>query len=381
MVKQTIEGNIAVAEVVARCGARVVPAYPISPSTHIPERLSQLQVAYGFDFIPVEGEHSALSAAIGASAAGARTFTATSSQGLLYMPVVLHTASGLRLPIVMAVANRAVSAPLNIWNDWMDSFTQRDTGWMQFYAKNNQEIVDLVIQSFKIAEATEFPVMACFDGFVLTHEISPVDIPTREEIAEFLPPFKPKHSLDVAAPESFGTYAAPEHYQEIKLQQHEEMLATLPAIERVAADFEKKFGRTQYAFFEDYRGYAAAGAKTVFFTLGSLAETTEVAVDALRARGGGGSGGESVGLVRLRCFRPFPTEALVNAFAKAERVLVIEKDVSLGYEGVLASELKAAFYDSAVSTAKPKIIGVVNGLGGREVTVRDVISLYEKNKK
>ena len=375
MVKQTIEGNIAVAEVVARCGARVVPAYPISPSTHIPERLSQLQVAYGFDFVPVEGEHSALSAAIGASAAGARTFTATSSQGLLYMHEVLHNASGMRLPIVMAVANRAVSAPLNIWNDWMDSFTQRDTGWMQFYAKNNQEIVDLIVQSFKIAETTEFPVMACFDGFVLTHEISPVDIPTKEEIAAFLPPFKPKHSLDVTAPESFGTYAAPEHYQEIKLQQHEEMLAALPAIERVAADFEKAFGRRQHALFEDYQGYAAAGAKTVFFTLGSLAETTEVAVDALRGRG------EKVGLIRLRCLRPFPTEALVKAFAKTERVIIIEKDVSLGYEGVLASELKAAFYDSAASAAKPKIMGVVNGLGGREVTVRDVISLYDKNKK
>jgi len=373
MVRQTIEGNIAVAETAARCNARVIPAYPISPSTHIPERLSQLQVEYGFDFIPVEGEHSAMSAAIGASAAGARTFTATSSQGLLYMHEVLHNASGMRLPIVMAVANRSIGAPLNIWNDWMDSFTQRDTGWMQFYAKNNQEIVDLVVQSFKIAEATEFPVMACFDGFVLTHEVSPVDIPTREEIDAYLPAFKPKHSLDVRNPETFGAYAAPDSYQEIKLQQQNEMNAALPAIERAATDFERAFGgRKQYALYEDYGGYAAAGARTVFFTLGSLAETTEVAVDALRKRG------ESVGLVRLRCLRPFPKEALVRAFSKAERVIIVEKDVSLGFEGILASELKAAFYGSSVA---PKITAVVNGLGGREVTVRDVTALYEKNKQ
>jgi len=370
--KQIIEGNIAVAETAARCGARVIPAYPISPSTHIPERLSQLQVEYGFDFVPVEGEHSALSAAIGASAAGARTFTATSSQGLLYMHEVLHNASGMRLPIVMAVANRAISAPLNIWNDWMDSFTQRDTGWMQFYAKNNQEIVDLVVQSFKIAEQTEFPVMACFDGFVLTHEVSPVDMPTREEIARYLPEFKPKHSLDVARPETFGAYAAPDSYQEIKLQQQNEMNAALPAIERAAADFEKQFGRKQFALYEDYGGFAASGARTVFFTLGSLAETTEVAVDALRGRG------ESVGLVRLRCFRPFPAKALAAAFARAERAIVVEKDVCLGCEGILAGELKAALFDAGL---KPKIAGVVAGLGGREVTVRDVAAFYEKSKK
>jgi pyruvate ferredoxin oxidoreductase alpha subunit len=287
------------------------------------------------------------------------------------MHEVLHNAAGLRLPIVMVVANRSISSPLNIWNDWMDSFTQRDCGWLQFYAKNNQEIVDLTIQAFRVAEQTEFPVMACFDGFVLTHEVSPIDIPTREEIAAYLPAFKPKHSLDISRPEAFGTYAAPDHYQEIKLQQHEEMLATLPAIERAAAEFEKAFGRKQHALFEDYGGYAAAGAKTVFFTLGSLAETTELAVDELRRRG------ESVGLVRLRCFRPFPVQALQKAFSKAERIVVVEKDVCLGGEGILAAELKAALFDAGLA---PKITGVVAGLGGREVRVSDVAALYGKNK-
>jgi pyruvate ferredoxin oxidoreductase alpha subunit len=278
----------------------------------------------------------------------------------------------MRLPIVMAVANRAIGAPLNIWNDWMDSFTQRDTGWMQFYAKNNQEIVDLVVQSFRVAEETEFPVMACFDGFVLTHEVSPVDVPSREEIARYLPAFKPKHSLDPARPESFGTYAAPDYYQEIKLQQHDEMKAALPAIERAAQEFERAFGRKQHAFLEDYGGYAAAGAKTLFFTLGSLAETTEVAVDELRKRG------ESVGLVRLKCFRPFPREALARAFSRAERVLVVEKAVSLGFEGILATELKAVLSDAGV---KAKIVPVIEGLGGREVTVKKMESLFEANKK
>ncbi|MCX6767524.1 MAG: thiamine pyrophosphate-binding protein [Candidatus Micrarchaeota archaeon] len=357
--RKIIEGSIAVAHVVARCGVQVVAAYPITPSTHVPEELSRIQPEYGFEFIPVESEHSALSAIVGASVAGARTFTATASQGLALMNEVLHNASGMRLPLVMVVGNRALSAPLNIWNDWQDGISSRDTGWIQLYCKNNQEVIDTVIQAYKIAETISFPVMVGMDGFYLTHEITTIDLPEKEEISAFLPPFKPKQSLDVEKPLAFGTYMNPQYYMDAKAQQQKDMLAAAKTIEAVAAEFGKAFGRKQAALVEEYQ---SSDAERVIVTMGSLSENVEIAVDELRAKG------ERVGLVRIKCFRPFPAEALAKALG-GKKAAVMEKDASYGYEGALATELKAAL--------KTDVLGIVCGLGGRDVKLGDVKKVFE----
>ncbi len=364
--KKIMEGSIAVAHTAARCGVQVVAAYPITPSTHIPEELSRIQPEFGFEFIPVESEHSALSAILGACAAGARTFTATSSQGLALMHEVLHNASGMRLPLVMVVGNRAMSAPLNIWNDWQDSISQRDTGWIQLYCKNNQEVVDTLVQAYRIAETASFPVMVCMDGFYLTHEITTIDLPEKNEISAFLPPYRPKYSLDVEKPYSFGTYMNPQYYMDAKAQQQKEMLESGKTIEAAAADFEKVFERKQTALVEEY---SSADAEKVIVTMGSLAENVELVVDELRAKG------ERVGLVRLKCFRPFPGKAARKAL-EGKRIAVMEKDASYGYEGALATELKAVL--------KNDLLDVVCGLGGRDVTlegVKKVFGMLERGEK
>jgi len=358
-VKKIMEGSIAAAHAVARCGVQVVAAYPITPSTHVPEELSRIQPEYGYEFIPVESEHSALSAIVGASIAGARTFTATASQGLALMHEVLHNAAGMRLPLVMCVGNRALSAPLNIWNDWQDGISQRDTGWIQLYCKNNQEVIDILIQAYRIAETASFPVMVGMDGFYLTHEITTIDLPEKGEIAGFLPPFKPNYSLDVETPLSFGTYMNPQYYMDAKAQQQREMLESAKTIQSVAAEFEKVFKRKQAALIEEYR---SGDADKVVVTMGSLAENAEIAVDELR------TAGQKVGLVRVKCFRPFPATELSRAL-KGKLVAVMEKDVSFGYEGALATELKAALRED--------VLDVVCGLGGRDVKVGDVKKVFE----
>ena len=368
MARKIMEGSIAMAHTAALCRLNVVAAYPITPSTHIPEELSKKLADY--EFIPVEAEFSAISALIGASCAGARTFTATSSQGLLLMHEALHNAAGMRLPIVMAVANRSVSAPLNIWCDWQDSISQRDTGWVQLYCKNNQEAVDTLIQSFKIAESAQVPVMVCVEGFFLTHLIAPVDLPSQEQVDKFLPKFAPKHSLDVDKPMAFGTYAFPNPYYEIRKDHAQIMNASLPIIERVAAEFEREFGRKQFALMEDYAG-TVRGSKTVIVSMAALAENIELAVDSLRQKK------ESVGLLRLKCFRPFPSKQLSAALSSTERIIVFEKDICLGLEGALATELKAALQDAGV---KIPVIGIICGLGGKDVKVSELEAAYEKFK-
>ena len=356
--RKMMEGSIAVAHAAANCGVQVVAAYPITPSTHIPEELSKIQPEHGFEFITVESEHSAISAVLGASLAGARTFTATSSQGLALMHEVLHNAAGMRLPIVMAVGNRSLSAPLNIWNDWQDAISQRDTGWIQLYCKNNQEVVDTLIQAYWIAEKALFPVMVCMDGFYLTHEITPVDLPEKAEIRKFLPQYAPKYPMDIDKPMAYGTYMLPAHYMDAKAQQQKEMTDSAAAVESAARDFEKAFGRKQATLIEEY---SSADADRVIVTMGSLAENVELAVDDLRAKG------EKAGLVRLRCYRPFPAAALANAL-KGKKIAVMEKDVSYGYEGALVTELKA--------TLKQDVLGIVCGLGGRDVKVDDAKKVF-----
>lgn len=364
MVSDMMEGSDAVARAAALCRLKVVAAYPITPSTHIPEKLSEYQKEYGFEFVPVESEFSAISAIIGASATGARVFTATSSQGLALMHEALHNAAGMRLPIVMVVANRALSAPLNIWNDWQDSLSQRDTGWIQLYCKNNQEAADTTIQAFAIAEKASLPVMVCFEGYYLTHEVSPVDLPTQHEVDAFLPANNRKKVLDVENPLTLGAFAGPAHYQEIKQQQQNDLLDSLKTICDTANEFEKRFGRKQFPLIEEYR---SEDAGTVFFTMGSLAENIEVAVDELRAKG------EAVGLVRLKTFRPFPNAEIARALKGKKRVIVLEKDYSYGNEGVLATELKATLHDYCVEAiVSPHVLG----LGGRDVPLDDAKKIY-----
>jgi pyruvate ferredoxin oxidoreductase alpha subunit len=358
--KQIIEGSKAIALAAARSGIDVVGAYPITPSTHIVEELSRLQAEHGFEFVPVESELSAISVLIGASATGARTFTATSSQGLLLMTEALFNASGMRLPIVMAVANRAVSAPLNIWNDWQDSMSLRDSGWMQFYCRNNQEAVDTVIQAFQIAEKALVPAMVCIEGYYLTHEVSPVDVPSKEEIKEFLPPFKPQYSLDVDAPYTFGTYATPQYYQGIREMQQNAVLSAQKEIESAAKDFGKKFGRTQYPLLEETN---LGKTDSAIVTMSTLAENTELVLEK------NGNKTKGVGLLRLKCFRPFPKKEIVEALSGKKNIVVVEKCFSAGGGGILGTEVKAALQEEGV---KARVLNVICGLGGKDVSLKEI---------
>ncbi|MFH0836476.1 MAG: pyruvate ferredoxin oxidoreductase [Candidatus Micrarchaeota archaeon] len=363
MVKQIGEGSIVLAHVAAMCRPQVIAAYPITPSTHIPQELSRIQPQHNFEFIPVEAEFSAISAILGASVAGARVFTATSSQGLALMHEVLHNAAGMRLPLVMVVGNRSLSAPLSIWSDWQDSLSQRDTGWIQLYCKNNQETIDALIQAYRIAETAFVPIMVCFEGFYLTHEVAVLDVPTQQEIDSFLPPFNPKDSLDTRAPKAFGAYAAPEYYQDFKLDQQQAIMDSVKVIERVAADFEKKFKRKQFTLIEEY----GEKAPVVLVSMGALAESLEVLVDETKG----------VSLLRVKCFRPFPSKEIAGALKHAKQVIVFEKDFSPGNEGILGTELKAALLEAGL---KPKVASVVCGLGGRDVTNKQISAFVNKIK-
>src|SRR6188474_1360964 len=294
MLKQ-IEGSRAMAEGIALCRPEVICAYPITPQTHIVEALSDLvrQGEIGScEFLNVESEFAALSACIGASATGARTYTATASQGLLYMAEALYNASGLGLPIVMTVANRAIGAPINIWNDHSDAMSQRDSGWIQLYAESNQDAVDLHVQAFRLAEELSLPVMVCMDGFVLTHAIEPVELPTQQQVDAFLPSFEPRQVLDPDDPLTIGAMVGPEAFAEVKYLMHAKQMQALDLIPQVAADFQAAFKRSSGGLLS---GYRADGAETIVLALGSVLGTIEDVVDELR------DGGESIGAVGLKC--------------------------------------------------------------------------------
>lgn len=335
---------------------KVISAYPITPQTIIVERLSEF-VANGeldAEYIKVESEHSALSACVGAAAAGARTFTATSSQGLMLMSEILFVASGMRLPIVMANANRALSAPLNIWCDWGDSMAVRDCGWVQLYCENNQEVLDLTLQAFLVAESLSLPVMVCFDGFILSHTTEPVDVPEQREVDEFLPPYKPRYVLDPKKPVTMGPVGVPEYYEEFKCMQQEAMRAAKEKLVKVGNEFGKKFGR-RYRLIERYH---SDDADVILLTMGSLSSSAKELIDRYRARG------EKVGLVKVRSFRPFPVRELIDALGHAKAVAILEKDVSLGSAGALFIDTAAAFIN--VEKA-PLMLDFICGLGGRDV--------------
>src|SRR5439155_12248604 len=306
MLKQ-IEGSRAVAEAIALCRPQVICAYPITPQTHIVEGLGEMVKSgdlQGCEFINVESEFAALSVAIGASAAGARTYTATASQGLLFMAEAVYNAAGLGLPIVMTIGNRAIGAPINIWNDHSDSMALRDAGWIQLYAETNQEAADLHIQAFRLAEALSCPVMVCVDGFVLTHAYDRIDLPRQEEVDAFLPPFEPVQMLDIADPVSIGAMVGPEAFFEVRYLEHHKQDRALELIPELAREFRREFGRDSGGLIRTYR---CDEAETIVVALGSLNGTIQEAVDEARERG------QRIGSLSICSFRPFPLASVLGS--------------------------------------------------------------------
>lgn len=367
---RVVEGSYAVAHAVKCCRPDVISAYPITPQTHIVEHLSQM-VADGeldSEFLTVDSEFSALSVLVGSSACGGRCYSSTTSQGLALMYEVLYNVSGMRMPIVMNVANRALGAPLNIWNDQQDSIGARDVGWLQIYVEDVQESVDATLQAYKIAEDPEImtPIMVCMDGFILTHVYEPVKLLDVELAREFLPPFVPRNILDPVDPKTFGAFADPSTYTEFRYQQFEAQKKALAKIERTAREFEETFGRFYGGLVDSYR---TDDAEIVIVTLGSVIGTIKDAIDSMRAKG------RKVGLVKVRSYRPFPVEALRDALKDASVIAVLEKDVAIGSEAGLLTDLKAAFYNSRIRTP---IIGFTAGLGGRDITIKDIEKLVDK---
>ena len=356
MLKQA-EGSHAVAEAVALCRPEVICAYPISPQTHIVEALGEI-VGSGelkpCEFINVESEFAAMSVAIGASAAGARTYTATASQGLLFMAEALFNASGLGLPIVMTVANRAIGAPINIWNDHTDSMSQRDCGWIQLFAETNQEALDLHIQAFRLAEELSLPVMVCMDGFILTHAYERVDVPTQQQVDAYLPAFSPRQVLDPSEPVSIGAMVGPEAFTEVRYLAHAKQMQALELIPSWAAQFRQAFGRDAGRL---AHGYALEGAETVVVALGSVLGTLKDTVDELRAQG------EKIGVLGVTCFRPWPHAAVRDLLAGAKRVVVIEKSLAVGVGGIVSTNVRTALTGRNVP-----VYDVIAGLGGRPIT-------------
>jgi len=352
-----IEGSHAVAEAVALARPEVICAYPISPQTHIVEGLGEMVKSGALapcEFMNVESEFAAMSVAIGSSAAGARTYTATASQGLLFMAEAVYNASGLGLPIVMTVANRAIGAPINIWNDHSDSMSQRDCGWLQLFAETNQEALDLHIQAFKLGEELSMPVMVCMDGFILTHAVERVDVPAQAEVDAFLPPYEPRQVLDPAAPVSIGAMVGPEAFMEVRYIAHAKQTMALERIPQIADEFAERFGRASGGLVRPYR---CEGAETIVVALGSVLGTLKDTVDELRAAG------HRIGVLGIQSFRPFPLAAVRAALQEARRVVVLEKSFSVGLGGVVSTDVRMA-----LSGIQLHGYTVVAGLGGRAIT-------------
>ncbi len=366
MLKQ-VEGSAAVAEAVALARPEVICAYPISPQTHIVEGLGE-RVKDGSltpcEFINVESEFAAMSVAIGSSAAGARTYTATASQGLLFMAEAVYNASGLGLPIVMTVANRAIGAPINIWNDHSDSMSQRDCGWLQLFAETNQEALDLHIQAFRLAEELSMPVMVCMDGFILTHAYERVDMPSQADVDAFLPPYEPRQVLDVNEPVSIGAMVGPEAFMEVRYLAHAKQTMALERIPQIAAEFKARFGRDSGGL---VRGYRCEDAETVVIALGSVLGTIKDVVDEMRATG------EKIGVLGIQSFRPFPLGAVRNALQNAKRVVVVEKSFSVGMGGVVATDVRMSLTGLHLHS-----YCVVAGLGGRAITKASLMRTFSE---
>jgi pyruvate ferredoxin oxidoreductase alpha subunit len=371
--KEFLEGAVAIARTVATCKPAVISAYPITPQTHIVEELASL-IANGklkAEFINVESEHSAASCVLGASATGVRVYSSTSSQGLLLMTEVLINAAGMRLPVVMCCVNRAVSAPINIWNDQQDIVTVRDAGLILLFAETIQEACDLHIQAFKIAEDPNImlPCLVNIDGFILSHGYEPVEIPSQDLVDKFLPPYNPPYKLDVNKPLTFGPLVGPEWYLETRYAIHETLNNDVKKkIVEVAEEFTKLFGRKSYGLFEEYK---TEDAETIFVTMGSLAGVIKEVVDELRERG------EKVGLLRIITYRPF-TEEVAKVLLKAKRILVLEKCISLGAKGPLCEDVISVLYTQVSSNGSklPTVQNFICGLGGRDVSKEELLEAY-----
>ena len=356
MLKQT-EGSHAVAEAVALCRPEVICAYPISPQTHIVEGLGEMVKAGALEnceFINVESEFAAMSVAIGASAAGARAYTATASQGLLFMAEAVFNASGLGLPIVMTVANRAIGAPINIWNDHTDAMSQRDCGWIQLFAEDNQEALDLHIQAFRLGEELSLPVMVCMDGFILTHAYERVDIPEQAQVDAYLPRYEPRQILDPAEPVSIGAMVGPEAFMEVRYLAHAKQMQALELIPGYAEEFRSVFGRGSGGLLHSYR---TKDADSIVVALGSVLGTVKDTVDEMRANG------TRIGVLGITCFRPWPHAAVREALERAQRVVVLEKSFAVGLGGIVSSNVRT----SLAAPATP-VYTVIAGLGGRSIT-------------
>ncbi len=356
MLKQ-VEGSVGVAEAIALCRPEVICAYPITPQTHIVESLSQIVKSGRLspcEFINVESEFAAMSVAIGASAAGARAYTATASQGILYMAEAIYNASGLGLPIVMTIGNRSIGAPINIWNDHTDSMSMRDAGWIQLYAETNQEAIDLHIQAFRLAEAISLPVMVCMDGFILTHAYERLDIPSQSQVDSFLPRYEPRQVLDPNEPVTIGAMVGPEAFTEVRYLAHHRQMQALQMIPGISSEFQSKFGRASGGLIHSYK---TADADLVVVALGSVNGTIKDVIDELRSLG------IRVGSVSICSFRPFPSAALFDAIAHVPAVVAIEKSLSVGIGGNVSHNLRMALHDS-----KSKVFTVIAGLGGRPIT-------------
>ena len=364
--RKVLKGNHAVSHGVKLSRAQVISAYPITPQTTIVEELSEMCATGELDarFIKVESEHSAMAALLGAATTGVRTFTATSGNGLLLMHEVLHWAAGARLPIVLANVNRAVGGTWNIWADQTDSLSQRDTGWIQLYCESNQEVLDSVIMGFKLAEKILLPVMISYDAFFLSHTSEVVDVPEIEEVDRFLPPYLPEIKIDLDDPRMFGGFMAIDYFYEQRYKMHRDSLASIDAYREICRQFEEIFGRTYQAIEEE----ETEEAEIIVVTAGTITSVTRLALAELRSRG------IKAGLMKLRLFRPAPRDIWRRVLGRAQKVVVIDRNMSIGSGGIFASEIQAALYGL---DRPPEIFQVVAGLGGRDVTPEDIIGMVE----
>ena len=355
--RKVIMGNHALSYGAMLSRAQVISAYPITPQTQVVELLSEMCADKTLDakFIKVESEHSAMASCISASAVGARAFTATSAQGLALMHEMLHWASGGRHPVVLGNINRAMAPGWSIWTDQNDSLSERDTGWMQFYCSSNQEVLDSVIQAFKVGEALMIPAMVILDAFALSHTYEVVEIPEQDKVDAFLPPFKPEIRLTPDDPHAFGGLTGPDHYFELRYKLQKDMEKAPALIEETGREFERIFGR--YLGLVDE--YKCDDADLLFISSGTAGYTANVAVDQLRAEG------VKAGNLRMRVLRPFPFETVRKIVGKAKKVAVVDRNISYGHHGIFYQEVKSALYGEKKA---PPLFGYITGLGGRDIT-------------
>ncbi len=364
-------GNYIAAKAAVMAKPDVVAAYPITPQTTVVEAIASFIKSgeYKGEFICVESEHSAMSACIGAAATGVRTFTATSSHGLLLMHEMLHWAALARLPVVMCNINRVIGPGWNIWADENDSISQRDTGWIQFYCSSNQEIFDTVIQAFKLGENRDvvLPVMISYNAFILSHTSMPAEIPNQKDIDDYLGRYKPLWKVDPKNPITFGNIIMPEHYEKIRRAMQDAHENAKKLIPKITKEWENKFGRFNGDLIEKYK---CEDAETILLAMGAIAAESKVAIDYLRREGC------KIGLARIRTFRPFPNEEIVKLAKKAD-LIVIDRNISCGNEGALFTEVKSALYKKS----NVKVTGFIAGLGGKDVTYNHIIDMYKKSIK